>query len=832
MDSAQASYTYRAGQKVHLAKRADEFVVRLLPEALAKAGIGDAQQLSSSSSRVSCRADELERLMSQARYLAPTYHSYKIVETGEDFLITDRILVSFREALNDAQLGEFAGRYGLILKEQYADKDFLFQLTHHTGINPIKLVVQLMETDSAVSIADHDLNYRDMPYSLALPTDPSYKQHWHLHEQLWHYNFDKRASSKCEQAWQLLGHFGSEAIVIAVADDGCKLDHPDFDSPNKFAGWGYFKGTRLVTHRDIDAAPNQMYQTGADHGTACAGVVAAEIDASLTVGAAPGCRLLPIKWESDGGALFVSDSKLLNALNFLADKVDVMSNSWGKTPVGTWSTVVMRQITELAKTGGRRGKGIVFLWAAGNENCPLDHLAATEVPYTTGWELRLNGTWEWVGVRKTRFFRNNLIEIPGVMHIAAISSLAQRSHYSNYGKGVTLCAPSNNVHTYSRLPVRGLSVTAASGLQSLSNSNFGGTSSATPLVAGIIGLMLSANPDLSALETVSILKQTASKDLSFDGYGKTPTANYDLTPDWDVSPIAPYDRGDFQETDDPDGSWSPWFGHGRVDAAAAVAAALARVQETESEPATQHYESSVGRAIPDNQPAGVEDVIAIAHSVPLKAISVTVNITHSWIGDLKVQLSAPDKTAVTLHNRTGSSQKDLQTTYTVANLPALAALKNMSPQGDWQLLVQDLAARDTGELVSWALDFETGVNETTVEDAEGIEIPDFDSRGVVRSLSLPEGTTLQSLAVTVDITHPNVGDLRVTLTTPQGLPMTLHDQTGSGSDRLTRTWSTADTISLQSLVGKNGGGTWQLRVADLTSHNQGKLNRWGLSVKS
>jgi subtilisin family serine protease len=184
-----------------------------------------------------------------------------------------------------------------------------------------------------------------------------------------------------------------------------------------------------------------MYETGSDHGTACAGVIAAEIDAALTVGAAPGCRLLPIKWESDGGALFISDSKLLTALNYLADKVDVMSNSWGRTPVSTWSTMVTRRVTELARNGGRRGKGIVFLWAAGNENCPVDHVAAEEVPYTPGWDFRSNGSQVWVGVRTTRFFRNNLVDIPGVIHIAAITSLAQRSHYSNYGKGISLCAP-------------------------------------------------------------------------------------------------------------------------------------------------------------------------------------------------------------------------------------------------------------------------------------------------------------------------------------------------------------------------------------------------------
>src|SRR4030095_11505041 len=121
-------------------------------------------------------------------------------------------------------------------------------------------------------------------------------------------------------------------VVVGITDDGCKLDHTDFDSNTKFASRGYFRGSPLITRNDIDANPAEMYMPGANHGTACAGVIGAELDATLTVGAAPGCKILPIQWESDGPSLFISDSKLLTALNFIADKVDVLSNSWGIVP--------------------------------------------------------------------------------------------------------------------------------------------------------------------------------------------------------------------------------------------------------------------------------------------------------------------------------------------------------------------------------------------------------------------------------------------------------------------------------------------------------------------
>jgi hypothetical protein len=83
--------------------------------------------------------------------------------------------------------------------------------------------------------------------------------------------------------------------------------------------------------------------------------------------------------------LFISDSKLLTALNFVANKVDVLSNSWGSTPTTLWPVQVINRITELAQTGGRRGRGIVFLWAAGNENCPISHQAQIDVPFDSGW---------------------------------------------------------------------------------------------------------------------------------------------------------------------------------------------------------------------------------------------------------------------------------------------------------------------------------------------------------------------------------------------------------------------------------------------------------------
>jgi subtilisin-like proprotein convertase family protein len=77
---------------------------------------------------------------------------------------------------------------------------------------------------------------------------------------------------------------------------------------------------------------------------------------------------------------------------------------------------------------------------------------------------------------------------------------------------------------------------------------------------------------------------------------------------------------------------------------------------------------------------------------------VSVNITHPYIGDLIVDLIAPDGSVYNLHNRTGSSADNIVQTYS----------RNLSTEalnGTWSLRVSDRAARDIGTLNSWSITF-------------------------------------------------------------------------------------------------------------------------------
>lgn len=354
-------YTYRNGKKIYLKKEPDQFVVRASREDLAKRGITDVEEVSPASTRVTVKRQVRDRMMDELREEKVTHHAYRLEDNNAEFLITDRILVTFKEPVSNELLSQFMSRYALVLRSKYSEREYLFQLTDQTGMNPLKLVVRINEKErQIVESCEHDLNKRMTISEINIPTDVKYTQQWHLHTRLTNPAVDPRSSSNCEGAWNLLNHFGSPDVVVAVTDDGCKLDHTDFDSVNKFAHWAYMQGSALINRDSVSANPQKMYQSGADHGTSCCGVVAAEIDGALTVGAAPGCKLLPVKWESSGPSLMISDSKMMTVLTFISDKADVLSNSWGSSPEFLFASNVINKITQLAQTGGRRERVLFF----------------------------------------------------------------------------------------------------------------------------------------------------------------------------------------------------------------------------------------------------------------------------------------------------------------------------------------------------------------------------------------------------------------------------------------------------------------------------------------
>ena len=235
-------------------------------------------------------------------------------------------------------------------------------------------------------------------------------------------------------------------------------------------------------------------------------------------------------------------------------------------------------------------------------------------------------------------------------------------------------------------------------------------------------------------------------------------------------------------------------------------------------------------AIPDRDAAGVSSTLAVPLEGELLALAITVDITHTYRGDLDVALVAPDSTRVALSQRAGGSLDDIKETWQAPQHVGLAQLLGRPAGGTWTLLVRDLASRDVGTLNSWTLAATVAAAAPTIQaEAEpGLAIPDNDRAGVRSELAVPTGGPVTSAVLEVDITHSYVGDLEVTLVHPDGTTAKLHRRSGGSADNLVRSYTSDGGGPMTPFVGKPAAGTWALQVADLAGLDVGKLNRWKL----
>jgi len=103
--------------------------------------------------------------------------------------------------------------------------------------------------------------------------------------------------------------------------------------------------------------------------------------------------------------------------------------------------------------------------------------------------------------------------------------------------------------------------------------------------------------------------------------------------------------------------------------------------------------------IPDNDATGVSSTITVAEQGTLAGGSLTLDITHTWRGDLSVQVNHGDA-SVELHSRGGGSADNLQQTFDLAELAGAPV------GGDYVLVVSDNAGQDLGTLNSWSVELQ------------------------------------------------------------------------------------------------------------------------------
>ena len=119
---------------------------------------------------------------------------------------------------------------------------------------------------------------------------------------------------------------------------------------------------------------------------------------------------------------------------------------------------------------------------------------------------------------------------------------------------------------------------------------------------------------------------------------------------------------------------------------------------------TKTYESTTSVDIPDNAPAGASSNIAVPDTFAFTSLSASVDIKHTYRGDLRVSLVKDGTEVAVLSDKAGGSADDLVQTYTFtpAQLGGSSAAK-----ATWTLKVVDSAAADTGRIAGWKLAFTT-----------------------------------------------------------------------------------------------------------------------------
>jgi Subtilisin-like serine proteases len=682
-DQSIGSVLQRGGEELILNKVSDRFTVQLsspntpikdLPQP--PIPIQHANSVPPSLEELQVASGQLDEAMELARNSKDINFASHVYQLDNDptsvVYLTDQLTIQFQEEVDPSTRESIASEFGLkeLKSIDNLPNAFVYGITSKSSENPLKITNRLTRNPQ-VLLAEPNIIIRSRPYYV--PRDSLYSKQWYLNN-----NGGNQLASgshiSSEKAWDITR--GIRSVVVAISDDSVDINHPDFQGVGKIVAPLDLKGRDNIP---LPEAPTD------NHGTACAGVAVAEETGTGIVGVAPGCALMPIRTTG-----FLDDESVEQIFNWAIDKgAAVISCSWGASAIYFPLSARQKAVINKAVTQGRKGKGCVVVFAAGNANRPVNGILDE-----SGWPNDIiSGRVKWLA---------GFAVHPDIIAVSASNSLGKKSAYSNWGVGVSVCAPSNDAPPgmwlqetgyigtppvlKGTLPGLGIFTTDRTGVAGYDQSDFtpyfGGTSSATPVVAGVAALILSANPTLTAQEVRRILEQSADKIV-----------------DADPDPQLGIRMGNYDKN-----GYSQWFGYGKVNAFKAVQMAQNRrmVQQQISHSISQ--ENSQSTAIPDNNSNGISSLIAITETSPIQDIQVTVEIQHSFLGDIEVWLVAPNGDKVLLQNRTLGVKTELKTTYNLQNTLYLRQFINLSAQGNWQLKVIDAIPENTGILKYWKLE--------------------------------------------------------------------------------------------------------------------------------
>jgi subtilisin family serine protease len=332
-------------------------------------------------------------------------------------------------------------------KSKYLSGYRYFTLTNPREMNAYQLRERLLEAGNKLVA---DIQLETMPLlvpTASAPNDALLSNQWDMTR--------IQASGAGTTGWDI--STGLSSVVVCVLDEGCDLSHPDlvFSTP------GINLGTMMP-----DGSP-----TG-NHGTACAGIVAATYNNTIGVsGVAGNSRIMPVAFST------WSDTEVAAGINWAtANGAQVISMSFGWNP---WSHAIIDPAIQNAFDND-----VVMCVATHNYNGPITYPATNPLVIAVGASDEVDN-------RKTP------------------ASPDGEGWGSDFGAQMAVVAPGVHIPTTDRQGTAGYNTSA--GTAGDYTLTFNGTSSATPHVAGMAALVRSAYPGLSNVQVRAIIENTAEK---------------------------------------------------------------------------------------------------------------------------------------------------------------------------------------------------------------------------------------------------------------------------------------------------------------------------------
>jgi subtilisin-like proprotein convertase family protein len=258
--------------------------------------------------------------------------------------------------------------------------------------------------------------------------------------------------------------------------------------------------------------------------------------------------------------------------------------------------------------------------------------------------------------------------------------------------------------------------------------------------------------------------------------------------------------------------------------------------EDDVNPDDLSFENTETAEIPDNDPQGVVSTIGVSENASVNGVKVSLDIQHTYKGDLVIELRHKDVTALVYN---GQDEDQPWTDDVSIDAKAIEGFGGMNAKGDWDLIVTDNAGRDVGALSNWTLDIDVAGDAPEPDDGEpgagdlvevsstdSVDIPDNDENGVTSVLEVGENFNIDSMTIDVDVEHSYKGDLMIELLRGNTVVTVFNgdDVDNPGADDVNIVGQEVSDFN-----GQFAQGEWTLRVTDRANLDTGSIKTWKLT---